>query len=30
MGFGVLMGQGSLFGGRRPVKAEVLTTREAA
>lgn len=30
MGFGVLMGQGSLFGGRRPVKAEVLTAREAA
>lgn len=30
MGLGVVMGQGTLFGGRRPVKAEVLTGREAA
>jgi cyclic-di-GMP phosphodiesterase TipF (flagellum assembly factor) len=25
-GFGVLMGQGTLFGGRRPVKTDVLSS----
>jgi cyclic-di-GMP phosphodiesterase TipF (flagellum assembly factor) len=29
-GFGVLMGQGTLFGGPRPVKAEVVTSRGQA
>jgi cyclic-di-GMP phosphodiesterase TipF (flagellum assembly factor) len=29
-GFGVLMGQGTLFGGARPVKADVVTSRGQA
>ena len=29
-GFGVLMGQGALFGGPRPVKADVVTSRGQA
>jgi cyclic-di-GMP phosphodiesterase TipF (flagellum assembly factor) len=26
-GFGVLLGQGQLFGGARPVRADVVNTR---